>query len=64
MTRKSASTIMSALLLAAASLSLGTGAGAAVPVSAPLVSGLPDFTDLIEKAGPAVVNIRTTEKAR
>ena len=25
---------------------------------------LPDFTDLVEKVGPAVVNIRTTEKAR
>jgi len=26
--------------------------------------GLPDFTDLVDKVGPAVVNIRTTEKAR
>ncbi len=26
--------------------------------------GLPDFTELVESAGPAVVNIRTTEKAR
>ncbi len=26
--------------------------------------GLPDFTDLVEKAGPAVVNIRTTELVR
>jgi len=26
------------------------------------VSGLPDFADLVEKAGPAVVNIRTTER--
>lgn len=25
------------------------------------VSGLPDFTDLVEKAGPAVVNIRVTQ---
>lgn len=25
---------------------------------------LPDFADLVEKAGPAVVNIRTTERAR
>ena len=28
------------------------------------VSGLPDFTDLVERTGPAVVNIRTTEKAK
>jgi len=26
--------------------------------------GLPDFTELVEKAGPAVVNIRTTERVR
>ncbi len=30
----------------------------------PLVTGLPDFTPIVELAGPAVVNIRTTEKAR
>ena len=33
-------------------------------VSLPLaakVSGLPDFTGLVEKAGPAVVNIRVTQ---
>ncbi|HJW54798.1 MAG TPA: DegQ family serine endoprotease [Burkholderiaceae bacterium] len=28
------------------------------------VAGLPDFTNLVEKVGPAVVNIRTTEKVR
>jgi len=26
--------------------------------------GLPDFTDLVERVGPAVVNIRTTERGR
>lgn len=36
---------------------------AAEAQAAPLaVSGLPDFTELVEKSGPAVVNIRTTEK--
>jgi serine protease Do len=30
------------------------------PVTAK-VSGLPDFTELVEKAGPAVVNIRVTQ---
>ena len=36
----------------------------ALPVAqaAPAVTGLPDFTELVEKTGPAVVNIRTTEK--
>ncbi len=28
------------------------------------VAGLPDFADLAEKAGPAVVNIRTTERVK
>jgi serine protease Do len=31
--------------------------------SAPLVRGLPDFADLVEQVGPAVVNIRTSTKA-
>ena len=37
------------------------GTGAPTPVAA---QGLPDFTDLVEKVGPAVVNIRTTERSR
>lgn len=28
------------------------------------VAGLPDFTDLVDKVGPAVVNIRTTQKVK
>lgn len=28
------------------------------------VAGLPDFTELVERTGPAVVNIRTTEKVK
>lgn len=31
---------------------------------APSVRGLPDFTDLVEQVGPAVVNIRTMERVR
>ena len=38
-----------------------TGVFAATPVGA---QGLPDFTELVEKVGPAVVGIRTTERAR
>ncbi|WP_061532878.1 DegQ family serine endoprotease [Collimonas arenae] len=34
-----------------------------VAVAAPL-SGLPDFTEIVEKTGPAVVNIRTTERVK
>lgn len=33
-------------------------------VAAPLVKGLPDFTELVEVVGPSVVNIRTLERAR
>jgi serine protease Do len=37
----------------------------AAPVAVSVNSvGLPDFTDLVEKSGPAVVNIRTTEKVQ
>ncbi len=36
----------------------------AAPAGGPaLVQGLPDFTDLVDQVGPAVVNIRTLEKA-
>ena len=50
------------LCLGAMALGLGvTGALAASPVGA---QGLPDFTDLVEKVGPAVVGIRTTERVR
>ncbi|MEO8297020.1 MAG: DegQ family serine endoprotease [Burkholderiales bacterium] len=36
----------------------------AAPNSPATARGLPDFTDLVDQVGPAVVNIRTTEKAR
>jgi serine protease Do len=40
--------------------------GAAVLTLPPAVSAqaLPDFTELVERVGPSVVNIRTTERAR
>ncbi len=56
--------VLSALLFSGAVLLPGAPAWAAQQVAAPLVTGLPDFTDLIEKVGPAVVNIRTTEKIK
>ena len=46
-----------AVLFVPAGLGL-TWSGAAV------AAVLPDFTDLVDKVGPAVVNIRTTEKSR
>ena len=60
--------VLSASLLAGAWVLPASAApiavAAAAQVAAPAVSGLPDFTDLIEKVGPAVVNIRTTEKIK
>jgi serine protease Do len=48
-------------------LTLGAAAGAATiapPVRAQAQVTLPDFADLAERVGPAVVNIRTTERVR
>jgi serine protease Do len=56
--------VLSTLLLAGAGLLPAVPAFAAAQVATPVVTGLPDFTDLIEKVGPAVVNIRTTEKIK
>lgn len=46
----------------AASTSNGSAAPAATVTPSPATRGYPDFADLVEKANPAVVNIRTTEK--
>ncbi|MEW7851351.1 Do family serine endopeptidase [Massilia aurea] len=66
MTSKTASLLLSALLVSGTSalyLSPAHAAGAApVATPTPTVTGLPDFTDVIDKVGPAVVNIRTTER--
>jgi serine protease Do len=52
-----------ALLLAACVL--GAGAGLApLPARAQGQTVLPDFTELVERVGPAVVNIRTLERVR
>ncbi|WP_353235103.1 Do family serine endopeptidase [Diaphorobacter ruginosibacter] len=46
-------------------VTLGASLGSALPAQAQpaaVARGLPDFTDLVEQVGPAVVNIRTTER--
>ena len=48
--------------LVALVVSLGVGGALAVPPAR--AQGLPDFTDLVEKVGPAVVGIRTVERLR
>ena len=45
-------------------LILGVAVGAVLPAVPARAQGLPDFTELVDKVGPAVVNIRTTERAR
>jgi serine protease Do len=47
-----------------AAVTLALGAAAPAPVLAQATRELPDFTELAERVGPAVVNIRTTERAR
>jgi len=39
-------------------------AAVSAPASAPLVTGLPDFTALVEQVAPAVVNIQVTTRPR
>jgi serine protease Do len=64
MTSKTGSALLSALVFAGASLMVFPAAQAAAPVAVTPVTGLPDFADLVDKVGPAVVNIRTTERVR
>ncbi len=52
---------LSALVGFIAPSMLGAAAQAQAAASS-VVAGLPDFTGLVDKAGPAVVNIRTSEK--
>jgi serine protease Do len=70
MNSKTGNAILSALMFAGASLMFSPAtfaapaAAAAAPVVTAPVMGLPDFADLVDKAGPAVVNIRTTERVK
>ena len=52
-----------ALLFAAAALWPAAGRAQAAAAAMPTVQ-LPDFSELAERVGPSVVNIRTTERAR
>ncbi|HZG21219.1 MAG TPA: DegQ family serine endoprotease [Herbaspirillum sp.] len=51
-------------LLAASVFAVLPDVLAAPPVASPAVAALPDFADIVERTGPAVVNIRTTERVR
>ena len=61
--KKNVSALLSTLLISASmGLAGPTLLGVTAHAQAASVAGLPDFTELVEKSGPAVVNIRTTEK--
>lgn len=51
-------------LLAASMIASAPAAMAAPPVASAAVAALPDFADIVERTGPGVVNIRTTERVR
>ncbi len=56
---------LSTLLIAGASVLFAPAMLVLAPAAhAAAVAGLPDFTDLVDKVGPAVVNIRTTERLK
>lgn len=55
-------TCVSAGLLAMAGAAVPAQAADSVPRQACVACGLPDFTGLVEKSGPSVVNIRTYKK--
>lgn len=52
-------------LLSASVLALSPSLfGVSAAVAAPAVVGLPDFADIVDRTGPGVVNIRTTERVK
>ena len=55
---------LSAFLLVLGTALTAFVASAAHAQPAAVERGLPDFADLVERTGPAVVNIRTTERSR
>jgi serine protease Do len=52
------------VLAAGLAFGLLVGAAAVLQPAHAQATGLPDFTELVERVGPAVVNIRTLERAR
>lgn len=57
-------TIVACSLLAASVFVAVPAVSAAPAVVAPSVAALPDFADIVDRTGPGVVNIRTTERVR
>jgi serine protease Do len=57
-------TLLTMFLAANAVMFVPVAVGAAPEANAVSATNLPDFTDLVEKTGPAVVNIRTTQRVK
>lgn len=57
------SALLSASVLSLSPSLFGLSAAVAAP-SASAVVGLPDFADIVDRTGPGVVNIRTTERVK
>ena len=57
-------TLFALMLAGASALFVPAMVGLVPAAHAVNVTGLPDFTDLVDKVGPAVVNIRTTERMK
>ena len=58
------SALLAASVFAGASAAQAAPAAAAPAVAAPGAAALPDFADIVDRTGPGVVNIRTTERVR
>ena len=61
--RLSTRTVVGASLVGVCAVMLPAVSQVAHAQSAPVMRGLPDFTELVEQVGPSVVNIRTLERA-
>ncbi|MBK4734255.1 DegQ family serine endoprotease [Noviherbaspirillum pedocola] len=59
-----AKSLLSVCLLGAAGAFFTPFSAAQAQPTQTAMAGLPDFADLVDRVGPAVVNIRTTERAR
>ena len=56
--------LSASVVLFSPSLFAATPAASATVAAAPQLAGLPDFADIVDRTGPAVVNIRTTERVK
>lgn len=56
--------LLSVSIFAISPALFGASAAVAAPAVSSAVAGLPDFADIVDRTGPGVVNIRTTERVK